>query len=462
MRALLQQIAIGVRLNFRNRMALVYGYAFPTIFLIAFRVLYRGESVPLLLHMGELLTVTILGSACFGLPTGIVNDRERGVWRRYRMLPMSSFAVLGGTLVTRYLLLLSAGLLQLVLAMAAGLPAPHHLFALWAAFSAGAVSFIAIGLVIAMLAPTVPAVQALGQCVFLPMLIIGGVAVPLSSLPDWAQRVSSFLPGRYSVEAIQIAMTRGIEATPRFDLIALAVIGVTGAVAGVLAFRWDTTQPASPWVAIAMTGWLIVGVASQPRGQIRNETIPRQEQPPSTDFAPSPVPQPTHPEPAAPKTWKDITKRDIDGVAFERLPKDDGVIGPIAAPGEVPDATTAEQLDQIYAVLPEWKPGQAKDPVQRVRNLLYVAAIADIYRLDPMERFIPYAVFDQIQRAVPSDDLQKILYFIATHPEGGNDSAANEMREMGLPAGPRDTRTLRNRAMIYAFKFLSRLVKTDK
>ena len=46
-----------------------------------------------------------------------------------------------------------------------------------------------------MMADNVPAVQALGQCIFLPMLIIGGVAVPLASLPDWAQHLSAFFPG---------------------------------------------------------------------------------------------------------------------------------------------------------------------------------------------------------------------------------------------------------------------------
>ena len=33
MPGLLRQIALGIRLNFRNRMALIYGYLFPTIFL---------------------------------------------------------------------------------------------------------------------------------------------------------------------------------------------------------------------------------------------------------------------------------------------------------------------------------------------------------------------------------------------------------------------------------------------
>ena len=55
MRALLQQIAIGIRLDLRNRMALAYSFLFPAIFLLAFRLLYRSERVPLLLHAGGIV-----------------------------------------------------------------------------------------------------------------------------------------------------------------------------------------------------------------------------------------------------------------------------------------------------------------------------------------------------------------------------------------------------------------------
>lgn len=482
MRGLLRQILLSIRLNFRNRMALIYGYLFPAIFLLAFRTLYRGERVPLALHAGELLTVTILGGACFGLPTGIVSDRERGVWRRYKMLPVSSFGVLGGTLATRYLLLLTAGLLQLGLAMASGMPAPPHPFGLWVTFSVAAIAFMGIGLDIAMLAANVPAVQALGQCIFLPMLIVGGVAVPLSNLPAWAQHVSAFLPGRYSVEAMQACVTGAGAATARFDILALLTIGAAGAAAGIRAFRWDTRQHPSPWVAAAMVGWLIAGMAAESRGRIHTETVPREEQHKASDYVPpvarvspqvSPPDRPARPvtpasgphvatkpddkEPEGPATWQEVTAADIDGVAFERLPDDTGVVAPIAGTDEEPDPAIVDQLAQIRSTLPTWPPGMVPDPVQRVRNYLLAAAVADIYRLDPLERFVPLAVFGQIQASVPAGDLPKVLYFVALHPRDGSDSAAGQLHELGLPDGPPDTRMLRSRVMIYAFKLLGRL-----
>ena len=85
MNGLLHHLKITLRLYARNKMALFYSYLFPVIFFVAFLVLYRYEQPALIQHMGELLTVSILGGACFGLPTSMVSDRERGVWRRYRL-----------------------------------------------------------------------------------------------------------------------------------------------------------------------------------------------------------------------------------------------------------------------------------------------------------------------------------------------------------------------------------------
>ena len=97
MRALIQHASVSLKLYYRNKMALIYGYLFPLVFLLAFWVLYRYESVPLVRHMGELLTVSVLGGACFGLPTSMVSDRERGVWRRFRLTPVRTFNVVAST-----------------------------------------------------------------------------------------------------------------------------------------------------------------------------------------------------------------------------------------------------------------------------------------------------------------------------------------------------------------------------
>ena len=273
MQAFLHQLRATIRLHFRNTMALIYGYIFPTVFLVAFWALYRYDQVPLVRHIGELLTITILGGACFGLPTSMVSERERGVWRRYRLTPVPTIHLVLSTVIARYLLLVIGGALQIALAMSLGMPLPRHPLEIWVAFTFVAFAFLGLGLVIAMLADNVPAVQALGQCLFLPMLIIGGVAVPLTTLPDWAVHISAFLPGRYAVEAIQATVTgAGLRAEP-FSLVALTVIGAAGCLSAAKLFRWDQQQrfaslQGKAWIGVALLAWAGVGVAAESRGRV--------------------------------------------------------------------------------------------------------------------------------------------------------------------------------------------------
>jgi hypothetical protein len=520
MRASLHHVGVSLKLHYRNKMALIYGYLFPLVFLLAFWVLYRYESVPLVRHMGELLTVSVLGGACFGLPTTMVSERERGVWRRYRLAPVSAASLVGSAVLARFAILITAGLLQIAVALAVGMTVPRHPAELFAAFAFVSFAFIGLGLVMAMMADNVPAVQALGQCIFLPMLIIGGVAVPLGSLPSWAQHLSMFFPGRYAVDALQACVSGAGLAGVRFNLLALVIIGAAGCIAAAKMFRWDAQQRFSrrtgkAWVVVAIAGWAIVGAMAEYRGRMRATTPAAQSAPSPVVAAPQPAPpvqteppppatEPTpvgstpptlsaqerralskNAEPPAPRvrreeaapppksaakpsgpelphatkaTWQEVTVEDIDrDLIFDRLPPDTGIVTPIAGNDENPDPEVGEHFDYIRQMLPSWQPGKVADPVQRVRNLLYVAAVPDVQQT-PIERFAPLAVYERLEDDVPKDQLIKILYWIAIHPTDGDDSAVDQLWALKFQTGAIDMQQVRDRAAIYGVKLLGRLL----
>ncbi len=486
MNALRQHLLISLKLYFRNKMALAYGYLFPIVFLVAFWVLYRYESVPLIRHLGELLTVTVLGSACFGLPTTLVSERERGVWRRYRLVPVSTIALVTSTLVARYVSVLGAAVVQIAIAMALGMPFPSQPLQLWVAFSFVTFSFLGLGLVIGMLADNVPAVQALGQVIFLPMLIIGGVAVPLTSLPDWALHVSAFFPGRYAVQALQSCVTGPGLAPVRFSLLALLVIGVAGTLAAAKLFRWDSherfvSRPGKAWLAVALGAWIGIGGLAEARGHV---PLPLWSRPPTT--APSASsssarstsalasPPPTTPLsgaatihtdagaqrcPSTPASWPQVTQDMIDAdLVFDRgLPPDMGAVAPIGRDGLEPRPEVAGELQQFGLALRAWPPGQVADPVQRVRNLMWAAAVPDIDQME-LEWWVPQIVFAQLKQDIPQDQLEKILYWIVCHPLEGSTPTAEDMRALRLPGLPDDLPETRNRVAIYSQKLLGRLL----
>ena len=453
MSALSHLTALSLRLNFRNRMAILYGYLFPLIFLIAFWAIYRNDPVPLALHVGQFLTVTVLGGACFGLPTTIVGERERGVWRRYVLAPVPRPIFVISILAARYVLLITAALLQLALGLAFGMPLPLHPIDLWIGFSLVAFAFMAMGMVIAMLVDNVPAVQALGQCIFLPMLMIGGVAVRLESLPAWAQHIAAFFPGRYAVDVLQASATGTGLTRVGFDFLALGLIGVAGSIAAAGMFRWDKSfAPNKAWVAVALGMWLVVGVLAEMQGRITVQTAQdTQDVGTSRNYMASRSP------PAVETSWREVTDADCDKIAFSRLPPDTGIISPVSRADEVPDPVILPELDRIRDALADWAPGNVTDPVQRTRNLLTIAAVPDILQMEQVERFVPRLVFARLQAVIPPRDLPKILYWIAMHPDDGDDAAIHQLQAFGLPDVTGPTKSVRGRIMLYAFKFLGRL-----
>src|SRR6267142_1285270 len=212
MRGFIQHLLISLKLNFRNPMAVVMGYLLPVIFLLVFGAFLQTTRWKMADQIAQLLTISILGGACFGLPIAFVSERERGVWRRYKLTPMPTRNFVISLLVGRFIL---------------------------ASFA-----FLGIGLIISMVASSTQAVQAWGQAIFLPMLIIGGVAIPLRLLHNWGPHVAAFLPGRYAVHAMDAAVRKnGIwSASGSFALLALLLIGAAGFLAGVKLFRWENAQ----------------------------------------------------------------------------------------------------------------------------------------------------------------------------------------------------------------------------
>src|SRR6267154_348445 len=99
MRGLLNHLWLTLKLNFRSGQAIIYGYIVPIFFLMAFGGVFKSDKPPLVHEIGMLLTVTILGGACFGMPTAMVNERERGVWRRYRLLPTAIGGIIFSAMV---------------------------------------------------------------------------------------------------------------------------------------------------------------------------------------------------------------------------------------------------------------------------------------------------------------------------------------------------------------------------
>ncbi len=446
MRGLIEHLKLTLLLNFRSRQALIYGYLVPIFFLIAFGSIFRSSSPPLLRQLGQLLTISVLGGACFGMPTAMVAEREHGVWRRYRLLPTATGSLIFSTMIARFIIVLLAAIMQIILAkLMYGMPMPAHPAQMAVAFIFVVFAFLGMGLVIAMLADAVPAVQALGQAIFLPMIMIGGVGVPLWTLPAWAQHLAGFLPGKYAVRALQsCAIGDGLQSVG-FDLIALLAIGIAGCIAGAKMFRWDAHEKVDPrqrrWVAVALCAWLAVGITAELTNRVGLVSTAS-----SNNLATS---QPAN---ANEEPYQAITQTQINSITYDDLEPDDGPITPVAANLDNLDDAGQKRVAELRNLLANWPPAKDASLTTRARNLLAVAAIADL-TMDPYEGITARVIFEKLKAEVPRDDLEKLLTWIILNPQEKPLVAVPELGIQGDSTVPQ----VQERQRMYAMKLLGRL-----
>ena len=273
MKGFFNHLLISLKLTYRNKQAMIFGYMFPLAFLFIFGSIFHGGGNSFERALPQLLALSALGASCFGLPITLVTERERGILRRYRLAPLAEGWFVASTVIARFVVVVSSALMQIILAVwIYHMEIPGRPMELAAAFTATCFAFMGLGLVIATIANNTASVQALGQSVFMPTIVLGGVGIPLSFLPRWAQHVAVFLPGHYAVEAMRAC---GRDAaglgSATFDLLALALIGGAACLVASKLFRWETDQKMEPgygwWIGMALVPWIAVGVAADYLGR---------------------------------------------------------------------------------------------------------------------------------------------------------------------------------------------------
>ena len=336
-------------------------------------------------------------------------------------------------MLARFVIVAGAVALQLVLAhLVFGTPWPSQPLVFLGAALAATFAFLGLGLVIAALADGVPAVQALGQCLFLPMILLGGVGVPLAVLPDWAQRLAGFMPGRYAVVALQNGFdgARGPVGFG-FALLALSIVGAAAATIGVVLFRWDDARRAGPrqrlGAALAISAWIGVGVAAACTGRLRPILPPGYE-------------------------WQEITAAQIATITYENLPGDNDLVTRLAPPLARP--FDSARLESIAIRIPVWASAQGGNTGETIRHLVCLATLADLAQ-DPQEGEIARLIYDHLRRSCSDDDLRRGLAWIVLCPDDG--TVVTTATAFGLRREI-DENAVRNRAPLYAQKYLGRLL----
>jgi ABC-2 type transport system permease protein len=181
-----------------------WGILFPAAFVLAFAIRNPGDLRSL---VPGLLALTVLFATSSMEAIVIVLERRIGSLERLFLAPMRLPALLAGKLLGGMIFGLTVTLVVLLTVLAVFGASGINWLLLPLALLLSASAFSALGAFVSVAVREVFEAQTLANFIRFPMMFLGGVFVPVDSLPAGLQIVARVLPLTYAVEVIRIALT---------------------------------------------------------------------------------------------------------------------------------------------------------------------------------------------------------------------------------------------------------------
>lgn len=263
MKAFMLHFAMEFRATLRNRNLLVMNYLLP----FGFFLLVGGMMVQINPFFGDqmipaMVILTVLSGVIMGLPTNLIEAREAGILRSFRVNGLASSSIIAISALANALhVCLVSLIITIVAPVLFKVPLPVN----WPMY---ALVFLLILIASSGLATLIGVIARNGQMailwqqlLFIPSMILSGLMVPMNLIPGWFQRIGLMLPATYAMEAFQgLAYNRKTLWQPQYGMLLLLIGGITAFVVAARLFSWDNkndTHHRSILAALAVAPYLI-------------------------------------------------------------------------------------------------------------------------------------------------------------------------------------------------------------
>ncbi|WP_326632951.1 ABC transporter permease [Nonomuraea fuscirosea] len=237
---------VEAKLHLREWPFLMFTVALPLLLLIVL-----GTSIPDFTKVGEngerfvdtqlpsmMTLLSLLTLACSVLPAVMATYRDQGVLRRMSTTPVHPGRLLGVQLLINLVVAVVTVVLLIVAgSLFFGSSAPRQWAWFGLVFLLGTAALMAMGLVIAAVAPNGKVAPGIGSAVMFPLLFLAGMWVPRDVMPDALRVISDYSVAGPFAQALKDTWQGHAP-----QLIHLVVVAAGLAVFGGLAvrlFRWE-------------------------------------------------------------------------------------------------------------------------------------------------------------------------------------------------------------------------------
>ena len=247
MNAFINHFAFEFRTGIRNKTLLLMNYLFPLGFYLLMGFVlgginptFREDTIPAMVVFA-IMTATLLG-----IPDPLVNARENGIFRSYKINGIPSISILVIPALTTMLhLLIVAVVITATAPLLFDAPQPVNWPNFILVFAGTAIACGGMSVLIGVVSPSSRMTVMWSQLVFLPSMVVGGLMLPYRMLPEAAGEIAQLLPATQAMNAFNgLAMGRAADFSPWGSVMVLFISGLLAFALAVYLFSWDSRNTA--------------------------------------------------------------------------------------------------------------------------------------------------------------------------------------------------------------------------
>ena len=243
MTAFIHHFSFEFRTGIRNKQLLLMNYLFPLGFYLMMGFVMT-EINPLFTEtMAPAMVVfAVLAATLLGIPDPLVNARENGIYRSYKIngVPATSILVIPALTTVMHLTIVA-----LMISATAGplfdAPLPVNWWNYFLVFAGFAFAKAGLSVLIGVIAPNSRVTVLYSQLFFIPSILLGGLMIPFTMLPEAAGVFARLLPATQAMNAFNaLAMGQPAAFQPWASTASLFAAGLLAFALAVILFSWDS------------------------------------------------------------------------------------------------------------------------------------------------------------------------------------------------------------------------------
>lgn len=241
MKAFANHLACEMRSTLRDGGRLLMYHLFPLSFFVlagslmtAVNPYFREAMLP------AMVLFAVMSASLLAQPSALVQARENGVFRSFRVNGVPSASILAVPLIATAVHVAAASAVIVVVGVHvfAGRP-PSSLAGFAAAWVLSYFAYAAIGVLLGVASDRDSSATVLSQLVFIPSILLGGLMVPVRVFPEHLQRLALLFPSTHCMRAFE-GLGGGGEDMPWASLLVLGSSVLVSVGLAQALFEWDS------------------------------------------------------------------------------------------------------------------------------------------------------------------------------------------------------------------------------